>query len=84
MVEKYILYTTNVFTEALPVKYETLLKIIDQLRLEAPEKQSSRYRPPLTEVEKINAARSRAFIHLYLKVFFGILDFQAREKYIRA
>jgi hypothetical protein len=64
------------------MKYETLLRIIDQLRREAPEKQASRYRPLPSDSEMVNAARSRCFIHLYFKVLFGILDFQDREKYI--
>ena len=64
------------------MKYETLLRIIDQLRAEASEKHSARYLPEESEPEKINSARSRAFIHLYLKVLFGILDFEERERQI--
>lgn len=64
------------------MRYTTLLRIIDQIREEAPQKQSARYRPIASDTDKINAARSRAFIHLYFKVSFGILDFQEREKFI--
>ena len=64
------------------MKYETLLKIVDRLRAEASKNHSSRYLPPEPETEKINSARSRAFIHLYLKVLFGILDFEERERQI--
>ena len=35
-----------------------------------------------TEVEKLNQARSRAFIHLFLKVRFGLLDFLERERVV--
>ncbi len=62
-------------------KYATLLNILDQIRTEAPEA-NRRYRPPQSNPEEINNARSRAFIHLFLKVKFGILEFTEREKYI--
>ncbi|MFK3991008.1 AIPR family protein [Psychrobacter sp. NPDC064578] len=62
-------------------KFETLIKIIDELRKEAPEGYKFYY-PLETEFEKLNQARSRAYIHLFLKVKFGILDFEARESYI--
>ncbi|MFA6901474.1 MAG: AIPR family protein [Gallionellaceae bacterium] len=64
------------------MKYEILISILDRLCSEATSKHSSRYRPNELETEKINNARSRAFIHLYLKVMFGILDFEEREKHI--
>ena len=64
------------------MKYDILINILDKLRAEASEKHSSRYHPASSELEKINNARSRAFIHLYLKVLFGIFDFDEREKQI--
>lgn len=64
------------------MKYEILLNILDKLRSETSAKHSARYLPSITEPEQINNARSRAFIHLYLKVLFGILDFDDREKQI--
>jgi len=62
-------------------KYETLVHILDQLRKEAPS-EYKKYHALDTEIEKLNAARSRAFIHLFLKVRFGLLDFKEREYYI--
>lgn len=62
-------------------KYQTFVNILDQLRSEAPIK-NSRYYPPESDVEKVNQARSRAFIHLFLKVQFGLIDFQERERLI--
>lgn len=62
-------------------KYDSLLNVLDQIRYEAPTK-FSKYRPAVDDLEKINQSRSRALIHLFLKVSFGILDFEAREKLI--
>ncbi|TXT36494.1 MAG: hypothetical protein FD135_4258 [Comamonadaceae bacterium] len=64
------------------MRYETLVRVLDQIRAEAPAQQSSRYRPPEENVEKVNQARARAFIHLYLKVMFGLTDFIERERTI--
>lgn len=62
-------------------KYKTLVHILDQICQEAPEK-FKRYRPEINDIEKSNQARSRALIHLYLKVNFGLLDFSSRERLI--
>lgn len=62
-------------------KFDTLINILDRIRLEAPA-EATRYRPKQEELEKLNQARSRALIHLYLKVSFGILEFKERERYI--
>mgnify|MGYP002622378023 CR=1 FL=1 len=59
-------------------KYEDLVKILDILRNEAP-KENNRYYPDENDTEKVNQARSRAYIHLFLKVKFGIIDFKERE-----
>lgn len=59
-------------------KYETLVTVLDKLRMEAPL-EYKRYRPLDTDIEKLNQARSKAFIHLFLKVKFGLLDFRERE-----
>lgn len=40
------------------------------------------YIVPNNEPEKINQARAKAFIHLFLKATHGILDFNQREEYI--
>lgn len=63
-------------------KYQILIKIIDTLRNEAPEKYSKLYALKTEDEEAINQARARTFIHLYLKVSFGLLDFEEREHYI--
>jgi hypothetical protein len=63
-------------------KYQTLLNILDKIRFEASQKYLPKYNPVDTDFEKINQARARTFIHLYLKVSFGLLDFDEREHYI--
>lgn len=63
-------------------KYATLLNVLDRLRAEAPVKYATKYNPPAHDIEKTNQARSRAYIHLYLKVRFGVLDFEEREHFI--
>lgn len=62
-------------------KYETLVKILDELRKEAPI-EYKRYYPIETDVDGLNQARSRAYIHLFLKVKFGLINFLEREQYI--
>ena len=62
-------------------KYTTLIKILDELRNEAPDTYK-RYHPDETDVDKLNQARARAFIHLFLKGNYGLTDFYEREKYI--
>jgi hypothetical protein len=62
-------------------KYETLVKVLDKMRDEVPA-DFKRYHPEEDKIEEINHARSRIFIHLFLKVKFGILDFLDREKFI--
>lgn len=62
-------------------KYSTLINILDQLRLEAPIEFRS-YRPNENDEEKLNQARSKSLIHLFLKVSFGLLTFKERVKYL--
>ncbi|PUX40790.1 AIPR protein [Cronobacter turicensis] len=50
--------------------------------MEAPANLEKTYKPNPDEMEKINAARARAFIHLFLKVNFGLMEFKEREKNI--
>lgn len=64
------------------MKFQTFINILDRIREEAPEAMSKRYRPEASDLEKVNQARARAFIHLYLKVMFGITEFQDRERTI--
>jgi len=64
-------------------KYAMLLRILDALRDEAQgTKWASQYAVDSADNEEIQQARSRAFIHLYLKVMFGIADFAEREGYV--
>lgn len=64
-------------------KYLMLVNILDQIRSESTGTRfESRYNPPLSDINKINQARARAFIHLYLKVGFGLLGFEGREHFI--
>lgn len=62
-------------------KYETLLVVLDKLCSEAPPR-LKRYHPQPTDLDKLNQARSRALIHLYLKVKFGLLRFEEREHFL--
>lgn len=62
-------------------KYNILVNILDQLMAEAPSRYK-RYYPDPNNREKLDQARARTFIHLYLKVMYGIDEFQEREKYI--
>lgn len=64
------------------MKYGMLVNILDKIRMEAPANLEKTYKPNPDEMEKINAARARAFIHLFLKVNFGLMEFKEREKNI--
>lgn len=64
-------------------KYLMLLNVLDKIREEAaPAGFKARYIAGTTDVDQINQERARAFIHLYLKVSFGLLDFIEREHFI--
>lgn len=64
-------------------KYQMLLNILDRMRQEAESSpRASAYLPPEGDTEAINQARGRAYIHLYLKVTFGLLEFEAREHFL--
>lgn len=62
-------------------QYKILVNILDKIRSEAHESLVS-YNPPIENVEKINLARSWAYIHLYLKACLGLIDFNERESYL--
>jgi len=62
------------------IKYNVLTKVLDNLCEEAPVAYASYHN--LNNEEKIVTARSRAFIHLLLKVRFGVLKFSDREAYV--
>ena len=62
-------------------KYETLVQILDELRKEAPKEYRSYY-PEDIDIEGLNKARSKSFIHLFLKGMYGIENFIDRENFI--
>lgn len=62
-------------------KYATLVNILDQLRSEAPREFKS-YHPLQTDLPNLDHARGKAFIHLFLKVRYGLLEFNERERFI--
>jgi hypothetical protein len=59
-------------------KYQTLIKILDQLRLESPIEFKS-YRPDPYDLKSLNTARSKTFIHLFLKVHCAVSQFRERH-----
>lgn len=63
------------------IKYSTLLKVLEALRKEAP-KGYRIYHPNKDDLDKVNLANSRAYIHLLLKAKFNLLDFEKREKFV--
>jgi len=62
-------------------KYQVLTNILDTICSEAPQSFPVYYPPP-ANLDKLNQARSRAFIHLFLKVKLGLLEFSDREEVI--
>jgi hypothetical protein len=62
-------------------KFATLLQILDELCKEAPDEFKS-YHPDKSDPNLIINSRCQAFIHLFLKVKFGITDFQGRHELI--
>ncbi len=63
------------------IKYRMLVKVLDQLRSESPDTYK-RYLPDVDNNEGLVKARSLAFIHLILKVKFGLTDFLERHEHI--
>ena len=63
-------------------RYEILRNILAGIIDEAPAKYSKLYEKDPNKVEQYNNALSRAFIHLFLKVRFDLLDFEQREYYV--
>ena len=60
-----------------------LVRVLDGIRSEAlGTKFESLYANGSTSLNDIWQARSRAYVHLYLKVMFGISDFERREVYV--
>jgi hypothetical protein len=60
-----------------------LVRVLDGIRSEARgTKFASIYACDSETIEEIWQARARAYIHLYLKVKFGLSDFGDREAYV--
>ncbi len=60
-----------------------LVRVLDGIRSEAAGTRfAARYAVGATEIDDVWQARSRAYVHLYLKVMFGITDFEEREQYV--
>lgn len=63
-------------------RYEILRNILADIIDEAPEKYSKLYEKDSSKLEQYNNSLSRAFIHLFLKVRFDLLDFEQRERFV--
>jgi hypothetical protein len=61
-------------------KYETLVRLLDQIRLEGIAAGYVSYKGDA--VDSLNQARAKAYIHLFLKVKFGLLGFKERESFM--
>jgi hypothetical protein len=69
-------------TASINTKYSTLLRILDAIRVEAIGTKWHAQYSGMADDDFVQQARSKAFIHLYLKVMFGIADFAEREAYL--
>jgi len=62
-------------------KFSILVNVLDKIREESKASlYEATYLPNLSNAEAVNQARARAYIHLYLKVSFGLLEFSEREE----
>jgi hypothetical protein len=61
--------------------YDTLCRVLDSLRAEAPASNAI-YNPRPCTPEALILARSRALLHLFLKARFGIVRFAERERFV--
>lgn len=62
-------------------KYDALMRILDAISGEAPRSHKT-FSPDRWDTDRRQLARSRAYLHLFLKVRFGLLNFKEREFYI--
>ena len=62
-------------------KYSDLVRVLDSLRMEAPS-EFPIYNPDSDNLQAVEQARSRAYIHLFLKAKFGLLSFEEREHFV--
>lgn len=63
-------------------KYGALIKILDRIRSEGVTAGFPSYGAEAKDTDWTNQTRSRAYIHLYLKVKFGLLNFKERETHV--
>jgi hypothetical protein len=64
-------------------RYLMLVRVLDGIRAEAKgTKHEGRYAVGSSAVDEVWAARARAYIHLYLKVMFGLRLFTEREHFV--
>ncbi len=64
-------------------RYDMLIRVLDGIRKEAiGTRFEDRYASSSKISEQVWQARSRAYIHLYLKVMFGIEEFSERENFV--
>ena len=63
-------------------KYDSLLRILDQIRKEGVAAGFSAYGSDNDDLDWLNQTRSKAYVHLFLKVKFGMLAFSERENYV--
>lgn len=63
------------------IKYKNLIQILDNLCSEAPSI-FKKYHPLASDEQNVSKARSLAYIHLFLKVKYGLTDFNDRESFI--
>lgn len=83
MVEEGERFTLVTMADQIVSKYVTLVRILDTLRREANGTQwEGAYDIASTDPEFVQQARGRAFIHLYLKVMFGVAEFAERQQYV--
>lgn len=61
--------------------YETFIRIVDTLRLEAPA-EYARFHPPQDNPQALVTARSLALTHLFLKAKFGLTTFSERDRFV--
>jgi hypothetical protein len=64
-------------------RYRMLVRVLDGIRSESENTRfATKYAVGSEVTEDLAQARARAYIHLYLKVMFGIEDFKSREEFI--
>ena len=64
-------------------RYQILVRVLDGIRAEAAKTRfTSLYAVGSQPPDQVWQARARAYVHLYLKVMFGLTEFEEREQYV--